>query len=814
MESKLLQLKHIAEKVEASNGAQYAEPVGNWTKKLKSAFYDVEDILDAIDYHRLRTEAVHRSAKSTKPVFNIDPSSRGKLSSAIDMLEKLINEGQELLSWVKLPTANSFEMTNEREYKGPFPPPAVFGRVNDVQTIRGMLHDTPAAGEPGPSTALCYSVVAIHGLPGSGKTTLAQSVFEEEKKAGYFNVIIWIHVSQKFAVKAVTSEMIEAALAPGEKCKLARNLGKLQHQLKEKLEHKKFLLVLDDVWNNKDLKKLDELLPPLRYGDSGSKILVTTRFEGVAKALGAQNLFPIPELKEDKFIEMFMHYALNGLKNSGQEFREHKIVGREIAQKLRGSPMAAKLVAGELSKNLQIDHWIRTRDSDLLKDTMGAIWWSYKQLEEHVRQCFRYCIMFPRRYPLKREELVDLWMAEGFLEAASGANNMENIGHACFNDLLSCSFIQPKEHSSDMTYFTIHDLFHDLLEDWRPDINVSRHAVSGYYRIEEGIVSEIPEPDQVRHLCIESYNETMFKEQILKLKNLRTIFMSGTTETMMTENDLGLLFKSLRKLRVVHVYYKKYKDSKVIPNFGDHLKHLRYLSLYPCDDDDDDYDYDLTLSGDFTKLYHLQMFYCSRTCVLHPSSSEEMCNLVNLRCMTFHDEDMCNLVNIPNIGRLTLLRTLGGAFTVRKASGYEIQQLEQLDKLCGTLKIKGLENVRSKEEARQAKLAKKVHLRELILQWQTDNQSSENKDVQKSKKHRISCLGAGPSTSTNQIPDPQEKVLEELCPPCLTSMLEIKGYGGSSYPSWLSEDEGLQLELIAREHGVPSIAKGIVHMQL
>jgi len=133
-----------------------------------------------------------------------------------------------------------------------------------------------------------------------------------------------------------------------------------------------------------------------------------------------------------------------------------------------------------------------------------------------------------------------------------------------------------------------------------------------------------------------------------------------------------------------------------------------------------------------------------------------------------------------------LLRTLG-AFTVRKASGYEIQQLEHLDNLRGTLEIKGLENVRSKEEARQAKLGKKVHLRKLKLQWQTDNQSSEeNKDVRKSKKHRtISCLGDGPSRSTNQILDPQEEVLEELCPPSLTSELEIEGYGGSSYPSWL-----------------------------
>jgi len=600
-----------------------------------------------------------------------------------------------------------------------------------------------------------------------------------ERDVGYFNIIMWIHVSQNFTVEAVTSEMFEAASGKG--CNKVRNLGVLQTELMKELKGKKFLLVLDDFWKT-DVTMLDTLLAPLTAGDSGSKILVTTRFEDVAKALlGAQNLFPIPEIEEDQFIKMFMHYALDGAKNSGQEFREHEIVGIEIAQKLRGSPMAARLVAEQLRGNLNIDHWTMTLDSDLLKDTMGAIWWSYQQLEEHVRQCFRYCIMFPRRYQLEREELVHLWMAEGFLEAASEAKNMENIGHACFDDLLSRSFIQPKEHSNDMRYFTIHDLFHDLLEDWRPDINVSRHVGSEYYRIEEGIVSEIPEPDQVRHLFIESYNEIVFQEKILKLKNLRTIFMSATTETM-TKKDLKLLFKSLRKLRVIHVYYKDYKDRKEVPKIGD-LKHLRYLSLWP--DDDDFYEWTLR-PYEFTKLYHLQKFYCSSPWVLHPSSHEEMCSLVNLRYMSELDK-----FEIPNIGRLTLLRTLG-AFTVRKASGYEIQQLEHLDILRGTLEIKGLENVRSKEEARQAKLGKKVHLRKLKLQWQTDNQSSEeNKDVRKSKKHRtISCLGDGPSRSTNQILDPQEEVLEELCPPSLTSELKIEGYGGSSYPSWLSEDQG------------------------
>jgi len=88
LDSKLLRLKHMAEKVEASSSSPQFAKLDNWTKKLKSAFYDVEDILDAIDYHHLKTRAVHRSAKPTKQAFNVEPSSRQELSSAIKKVRR------------------------------------------------------------------------------------------------------------------------------------------------------------------------------------------------------------------------------------------------------------------------------------------------------------------------------------------------------------------------------------------------------------------------------------------------------------------------------------------------------------------------------------------------------------------------------------------------------------------------------------------------------------------------------------------------------------------------------------------------------
>ncbi|KAF0896433.1 hypothetical protein E2562_024302 [Oryza meyeriana var. granulata] len=114
-------------------------------------------------------------------------------------------------------------------------------------------------------------------------------------------------------------------------------------------------------------------------------------------------------------------------------------------------------------------------------------------------------------------------------------------------------------------------------------------------------------------------------------------------------------------------------------------------------------------------------------------------------------------LNFPNIGRLRLLQTLP-FLTVKKEVGYELQQLSHLNNLRGKLRIHGLKNVQSKEEALEAKLVDKKRLTELTLAWDD-----------------------GSCTSS----DDEEGVLEGFCPPMQLQKLEIRDYHGSSYPNWM-----------------------------
>ncbi|KAM3196687.1 hypothetical protein ACQJBY_072407 [Aegilops geniculata] len=759
------------EAAEAINHRPFFEGI---VSGLKSAFYDIEDIFDDLEYirHQKKLNEQKRSSstqKKKRPKIASDaeagPSNQGiciepsltltaalnaRLKDKMVTIEKLIDKAQDIMSLAKLSSKD--ESANAKKIHSrttSTPMEMVTGRDEDRDRIIEMLCDTKDDASPTSSDSKCFSAIGIYGISGSGKTTLAQHICKYEKIKDHFDLVMWIHVSNNYSVGDILKEMFEAASVDKRKpCPGYNNLDVLQKELEKKLDGKRFLLVLDDIWCNKDVSEqhLQKLLSPLNVGKRGSKILATSRNKDAFSDLGpgvACNVFAIPTLDELVFLELFMYYAVDNANADDLDQTELRTIGAEIAQKLRGSPLAASTVGGQLRKRKNdVDFWREVRDRDLLNETTGTLWWSYQHLDEQVRRCFAYCSIFPRRHRLDRDNLVKLWVAEGFIQTTNAEEDMEAVGRDYFHELLATSFLQQGYYEGKLFYF-VHDLMHDLAE---------QAAVSDCFRIENGLRRKISH--DVRHLFVA--HTSLITYEILELENLRTLIIQGWgMEWPVPVNEFyEKLFEKLKKLRILDIGTPcgglTYNEVLTIRATIGHLKHLRYLALRTPYET-------LVLPRTLANLYHMQALMFDYPIIVKVSPGTSMGNLTNLR----HISGPITLdVRNSNIGGLTSLQTSPGflLLPINSINSNGLEKLRYLNKLRGNLKINGLGFAKSKTEAQEAKLADKKGLSGLELSW------------------------SGINYCTREV---EAEVLEALCPPKGLQSLDIEDYHGPRYPNWM-----------------------------
>ncbi|XP_078153649.1 putative disease resistance RPP13-like protein 1 [Carex rostrata] len=632
-----------------------------WLQKLKSAFYEAEHMLGLVEYQRLEKE-VHSLFPSTSKSFlkklkHKFSSEKTNLIKSLENLEKIVNEAMEFVPLLNLPSSSSNRSTrsSNEQYRKTISAPGftVIGREKDRDYIVKLLReDFPESF----SNSKSYSVIGIWGMGGSGKTTLAQFVCEHEKKAKYFDYIIWVYVSEKFNVHAIMRNIWESV--SGSSCLSYENLDVLISQLAEQLRGKKYLLVLDDVWCEKGVseQEINQFFAPLRYGERGSKILVTTRNEEAARVLGAMDLMKLPEITDEDFLSLFMSHALRDVKVTANLKKRLREIGEKIVGKLCHSPLAATTVVGQLRTRPDLEFWSSMLNKSLLNYTMGALFLSYQHLPPPLQRCFAFCSLFPKGHQFGHDHLVNLWIAEGFIETEDSNEHMKDIGNRYILELISSSFFQDYKQGY---YFTMHDLIHDL----------AQHVSDGeYIRIESGENKEIPA--HTCHIYFEkNHMPGEYVEKIFKLKDLRTIIACGSWYSFYA------LFTKLRKLYVVEIE-GILLDVKRVSKSMVQLRNLRYLNF---------------------KYSNLDAHYVS------------LC--YQLRFLSTESENP-----IPNVGRLISLHELT-CYCVRMEMGFELKQLELLKDLYGSLSISGLNNVKSKEEADRAKLSDKKGLRKLLFEW-------------------------------------------------------------------------------------------------
>ncbi|WMV34878.1 hypothetical protein MTR67_028263 [Solanum verrucosum] len=122
-------------------------------------------------------------------------------------------------------------------------------------------------------------LISIYGMPGLGKTTLASKVYNNPSIVIYFDVKAWCAVSQAYNRRTLLVEIFKQAT--NDEVKIKEN-DDVADMLRRVLIGKRYLIVLDDIW---DVKAWEDLGICFPQGEYGSRVMVTTRIEEVAKHL-------------------------------------------------------------------------------------------------------------------------------------------------------------------------------------------------------------------------------------------------------------------------------------------------------------------------------------------------------------------------------------------------------------------------------------------------------------------------------------------------------------------------------------------------
>ncbi|QHO22296.1 putative disease resistance RPP13-like protein 1 [Arachis ipaensis] len=441
---------------------------------LRDAVYCAEDLLDTV----LTKAATQKKISSTFFIsifINRDRDMVDKMEGVVGRIEDL-GKQKDFLGLEKVSTSSSSWRTPSTSLvRG-----NVYGTEDDRKALIKMLND---------NSEHQLSVIAIVGIGGVGKTTLAQWVYnnQEEFMKG-FDPKAWVCVSENFDI-VETTRVIKGIL--GHTCSLD-DFNSFQHALKEKLLNKKFFIVLDDVWSD-DGDRWSNFMTPFQYGKKGSVVLLTTRGNNVA--LAVQNCRPyfLNGLSEDYCWSVFADNASFPQSNGNAALEG---VGREIVKKCGGLPLAAETLGRLLRTKHDVKEWNKILISDIwafsVKNSkiIPALLISYFHLSPHLKRCFVYCSLHPKDYRFMKYELILLWMAEDFLPPPKRGETLEEVGWECFNELTSRLFFTKIQDGDD--YFVMHNLLHDL----------AIFLAGDFYCNSEEFCEEEEIRIQIRHLCV------------------------------------------------------------------------------------------------------------------------------------------------------------------------------------------------------------------------------------------------------------------------------------------------------------------------
>ncbi|XP_055801112.1 disease resistance protein RPP13-like [Solanum dulcamara] len=408
------------------------------------------------------------------------------------------------------------------------------------------------------------SVISIYGMGGLGKTTLARNLYTSPNIVSCFPTRSWICVSQDYNTMDLLRNIIKSIEGrTKETLDLLERMtqGDLEIYLRDLLKEGKYLVVVDDVWQREAWESLKRAFPDSK---NGSRVIITTRKEDVAERADDRGfVHKLRFLSQEESWDLFYRKLLD----VRAMIPEMERLAKDMVEKCGGLPLAIAVLSGLLSHKRGLDEWQKVKDhlwkniiEDKYIEISNILSLSYSDLSTALKQCFLYFGIFPEDQEVRAEDIIRLWMAEGFI--LNGEERMEDVAEGFLNELIRRSLVQVADTFWEkVVKCRVHDLLRDLAIQKALEVN--------FFDIYD------PRNHSISSLCIRHAIHSQGKRYLsLDLSNLklRSIMFF----------DPGFPNMSLVNFSSVFQYiYVLYLDIEgdIMPDAIGSLYHLKFLSL-------------------------------------------------------------------------------------------------------------------------------------------------------------------------------------------------------------------------------------------
>ncbi|KAH0711054.1 hypothetical protein KY284_012481 [Solanum tuberosum] len=510
--------------------------------------YTTEDMVDSESRNVFLAQNLEERSRAMWEIFFV-------LEQALECIDSTVKQWMAASDNMKDLKPQTSSLVSLPEHAFEQPENIMVGRENEFEM---MLDQLARGGRE-------LEVVSIVGMGGIGKTTLATKLYSDLCIMSRFDIRAKATVSQEYCVRNVLQGLLSSISDEPD--------DQLADRLQKHLKGRRYLVVIDDIWTTEAWDDIKLCFPDC---NNGSRILLTTRNVEVAEYASSGK--PPHHMRLMNFDESWNLLHKMIFEKEGFYSPEFENIGKQIALKCGGLPLAITVIAGLLSKiGQRLDEWQRIAENvssvvstDPEAQCMRVLALSYHHLPSHLKPCFLYFAIFAEDERIYVKKLVELWAVEGFLNE-EGGKSIEEVATTCINELIDRSliFIDNLSFRGTIKICGMHDVTRELCLREARNMN--------FVNVIRG------KSDQ--NSCAQSMQCSFKSRSRISIHNEEELVWCCNSEAHSIITFCSFKFVTLElSFKLVRVLDLGLTRCPIFPSGVLSLIHLRYLSLcfYPC----------------------------------------------------------------------------------------------------------------------------------------------------------------------------------------------------------------------------------------